>query len=123
MLGNAASQQLVAGTIVCMSVASEIEKLARLRDSGDLSLEEFEQAKAQVLGQAGAAPKAESAKGSNPKFLLFIATLWTITAAMSGASLALNPSELKVLVCVVNVGLSILYWVLYRRALTRIPSA
>lgn len=44
-----------------MSIADEIERLQSLRERGALSEQEFEHAKAQVLGQARAADTASAA--------------------------------------------------------------
>jgi phage shock protein C len=49
-----------------MSVADEIRKLAELRDSGALTAEEFEAAKARLLGGLHSASDAPSAPAPGP---------------------------------------------------------
>lgn len=106
-----------------MSIASELEKLTALRDRGDLSQSEFERAKALLLsGKANEVqPPALPASGrpgqagKKRRTQLVIAVCATITAALSGASLAINPNPLKGVLLLLWAVVAVAGWISWSR--------
>ena len=104
-----------------MNIASEIEKLTSLRDRGDLSPAEFEQAKALVL--SGKDPDAqppphpireESEKiRKKAKTQLLGGILACTAAVLSGCSVLLNPSPIKLVIMALWVIASVFWWISY----------
>ena len=112
-----------------MPIASDLEKLVLLRDSGDLSQAEFEKAKERLLTDevTGASPDTErngpslpeEGEGAKPKQILLIAILSTIAAALSGGSAAINPTPLSVLAFAGFTIASALNWNLFAKSRVR----
>ncbi|BCX46974.1 hypothetical protein HAHE_08820 [Haloferula helveola] len=110
-----------------MNIASEIEKLTSLRDRGDLSPAEFEQAKALVL--SGKDPDAqlpphpireESEKiRKKAKTQLLGGILASTAAVLSGCSVLLNPSTLKLVIMTLWVIASVFWWISYFKLRTQ----
>ena len=107
-----------------MSIAGELEKLSSLRERGELSDEEFQQAKALLLSGESAEPAPASVpdvseKGNKERRTQFlVALLSTVAALLSGASAALDPSLFKIGMVIFWMGLSITWWVTYSKAKT-----
>ena len=111
-----------------MNISSELEKLISLRDRGELSQKEFEKAKAVLLSGEHAGPievhkansKTLAEKKKKCKTHLLTAGLLTLTAALSGVSVSINPSPLKVILIVLWVVAATLAWSTYFRFKTEI---
>ena len=112
-----------------MPIASDLEKLVSLRDSGDLSQAEFETAKERLLSGevAGVSPAtdrnqpplAEEGQGGKPKHTLLIAILSTIAAALMAGSAAINPSPLKLLAFALFTVAATLNWIVFSKRRVR----
>jgi len=112
-----------------MPIASDLEKLVLLRDSGDLTQAEFEAAKARLLsGQVeGVSPAPERTQPpfpegieqGKPKHTLLVAILSTIAAALSGGSAAINPSPLKLLAFSLFTVAATLNWIVFSKRRVR----
>ena len=102
-------------------LASELEKLASLRDGGKLSQEQFEKAKKRLLSDdvkwgsqireenTPLSPK-NSGKGKPERFLL-ITVLSTIAAAFAAGSALIDPSPISLLAFGLFAVLATLHWI------------
>jgi|TARA_B110000305_G_scaffold65627_1_gene73367 hypothetical protein len=112
-----------------MPIVSDLEKLALLRDRGDLSQAEFEKAKERLLsGEVpGVSPSternqpliAQEGQGCKPKHTLLIAILSTIAAALMAGSAAINPSPLKLLAFALFTVAATLNWIEFSKRRVR----
>jgi hypothetical protein len=102
-----------------MNISSELEKLAELRDRGDLSKEEFEKAKSMVLSGQASGDFSSDNKASDlekkTKTYRLISILSTITVALSAGSAIIAPSPINVLILVLFVVASTLNWAEYNK--------
>lgn len=108
-----------------MPIVSDLERLALLRDSGDLSQAEFEKAKERLLSEevTGVSPSternqpplAQEGQGGKPKHTLLIAILSTIAAALMAGSAAINPSPLKLLALALFIIAATLNWIVFSK--------
>lgn len=108
-----------------MSITSELEKLSSLRERGDLSDAEFEQAKALLLSGKDTAseppplPSGEApAEKNNRGMHLAIAICTTVAAVMSAISAALDPNAPSFASLLIWSGLSIYWWISLRQGST-----
>jgi|GEM_PF-1108402 hypothetical protein len=91
-----------------MSITTDLEKLASLRDQGDLSQAEFEKAKERLLSEDAiegsqireedAPPLPKKGGEEKPERYLLIAVLSTIAAAFATGSAIIAPSPISLLV-------------------------
>lgn len=108
-----------------MPIASDLEKLVLLRDSGDLSQAEFEKAKERLLSredpgvspanESNRPPLPEEVKGGKSRHTLLIAILQTIAAASFAGSAAINPSPLKLLAFACLTVAATLNWIAFSK--------
>lgn len=106
-----------------MNISSEPEKLVSLRDRGDLSQAEFDQAKALLLSEQddGATPHGKNTDGSlsemnkKRKVYLIASAGTTLAAALSGVSATISPSPVKLVVVLCWVVAAGLWWHSYSK--------
>lgn len=100
-----------------MSIASDLEKLTSLRDQGALSPTEFVKAKELLLSEenteGNSVCQTTSEKKKQSKTQLLVANLLTLTAAMSVASVIINPSPIKLVSVILWTVASTLAWSAY----------
>ncbi len=109
-----------------MNITSELEKLASLRDCGNLSQAEYEQAKALLLSGRGpetkppTLPIQETGEESNKKrkTQLLCAVFSTLAAALSGVSAIIAPSLGSIGILIFWVGLSSFWWISHSKLKT-----
>jgi tRNA A37 threonylcarbamoyladenosine synthetase subunit TsaC/SUA5/YrdC len=112
-----------------MPIVSDLEKLALLRDSGDLSQAEFEKAKERLLSgevtgvspstERNKPPQAQEDQKGKPKHTLLIAILSTVAAALMAGSAAINPSPLKLLTFALFTVTATLNWIAFSKCRVR----
>lgn len=106
-----------------MKITTELEKLAELRDCGDLSEEEFEKAKALLLyGEKAESisttrlcPDPRTDREKKKKTMLLVALLATLAAAFSAGSVIIAPSLVSAGNLIFWVGLSSYGWISHLR--------
>jgi len=106
-------------------ITSELEKLASLRDRGDLSQAEFEKAKELLLSEENTDATLDNRSSPNNsagerernplKTRLLVSILSTVSAAFAGGSAAIDPSPISLLVLALFVVASTLSWTWYAR--------
>ena len=117
-----------------MNLISEFEKLAAMRDRGDLTAEEFTRAKALLLNeQEGKATLSTSMSSSavplnnkeskQKRTQLIIASCATLTAILSAVSVILNPSGTSVGLLIMWGGLAAWNWSLYAKPTHRVQAS
>lgn len=102
-------------------ITTELEKLATLRDKGDLSAEEFEQAKQILLSSAetevsDSSQTAEGEPKESPKTALIIAILSTLSVLFAAGSAMIAPTVTTLIVLGLFIVTATLSWSSYSKA-------
>lgn len=116
-----------------MNLISEFEKLAAMRDRGDLTAEEFTRAKALLLNEQegkttlstmpSSAVPLNNKESKQKRTQLIIASCATLTAILSAVSVILNPSGTSVGLLIMWGGLAAWNWSLYAKPTHRVQAS
>ena len=109
-----------------MPITSDLEKLVSLRDCGDLSQAEFEKAKERLL--SGEVPRVSPSternqpplpQGGKRKYILLVAILSTIAAALSGGAVVIGSSPIRLAAFALFTVAATLNWVEFSKRMRK----